>query len=80
MSGTKKAASASVQRVRLDVNHMMTDTMGMRYGIAPEQVQDYAKAAAAAHAAVQSARGVGWLGWTELPYNQEEIVARVEKA
>jgi len=78
MSNTKKTAGASAQRVRLDVNHMMADTMGMRYGIAPEQVEEYAKAGAAAHAAVQSARGTGMLGWTELPYNQQEVVEKVK--
>ncbi len=79
MSNTKKSGKLSAQRIRLDVNHMMTDTMGMQYGIAPEQVEQYAKAAAAAQSAVQSARGTGWLGWMQLPYNQEEIVQHVER-
>ncbi len=67
------------ERIRLDVNHMMSDTLDMRYGIDADQVKMYAKAAAAANAAVQKNRGKGWLGWTELPYNQEEIVARIEQ-
>ena len=63
----------------LDVNHMMADTLGFQYGISAGQVNEYAPFAAAANQAVQNARGTGKMGWTELPYNQEEIVAKIEK-
>jgi len=62
----------------LDVNNMMADTLGFQYGIAKAQVEEYAPFAAAANQAVQAARGTGWLGWTELPYNQEEILVKIE--
>ena len=65
--------------IELNVNHMMADTLGFQYGISRGQVEEYAPFAAAANQAVQAARGTGWLGWTELPYNQEEIVAHIEK-
>lgn len=63
----------------LDVNNMMADTLGFQYGISQGQVQEYAPFAAKASDAVQAARGTGWLGWTELPYNQEEVVEHIEK-
>lgn len=63
----------------LNVNNMMADTLGFQYGIARSAVEEYAPFAAAANQAVQAARGTGWLGWTELPYNQEEIVANIER-
>lgn len=65
--------------ITLDVNHMMADTLGFQYGIARSQVEEYAPFAAAANQAVQAGRGKNWLGWTELPYNQDEIVAKIEK-
>lgn len=65
--------------IELDVNHMMSDIVGFQYGIDPGEVDAMADAAAAAQAAVEKNRGTGWLGWMELPYNQEDIVAKIEK-
>ncbi len=62
----------------LDVNHMMSDILGFSYGISAEQVSSLGAVAAAAQAAVQKNRGTGWLGWMELPYNQQEILTKVE--
>ena len=42
-------------------------------------MEEYAPFAAAANQAVQAGRGKNWLGWTELPYNQGEIVEKIEK-
>ena len=62
----------------LDVNHLMADRVGYRYGISREAIEETAAQARAAFHSVQKARGTGWLGWTELPYNQEAIVADIE--
>ncbi len=67
------------RRIRLDVNHMMADYIGHQYGVDPAAVDALAPYAKAAHAAVQRVRGTGWLGWTELPYNQKEIVEKIER-
>lgn len=67
------------KQIRLDVNHMMADTLGMQYAIAASTVDEYAPFAAAAQRQVQTRRGTGWLGWMELPYSQEEIVAEIER-
>ncbi len=57
---------------------MMSDVIGMQYGIDAGQVDGLRDAAAAANQRVQKNRGTGWLGWTELPYDQEEIVRQIE--
>ncbi|MDR3052076.1 MAG: glucose-6-phosphate isomerase [Oscillospiraceae bacterium] len=66
-------------RIRLDVSNMMAENLGGR-GINPNAVDRLASMAAAAQTAVQAQRGAGWLGWTELPYNQDDVVARIEEA
>lgn len=68
-----------VPLIQVDVNHILGDIIGERYGISPEAVHSYKAAAAKAFNAVKRARGTGWLGWTELPYNQKEIVEDIEQ-
>ncbi len=65
-------------QISLDVSHMMSETLG-EYGIAREQVNAMSEAAQRAQHAVAEHRGTGWLGWTELPYNQDAIVADIEE-
>lgn len=69
----------SNQRITLDINHMMTDTLGLQYGIDASQVDTLASYAKRANQALQKNRGTGWLGWMDLPYNQNEIAADIEK-
>lgn len=63
----------------LDVNHMMSDIIGFQYGIDPCQVDGLKDAASAAQHNVEKNRGTGWLGWMQLPYDQEEIVSHIER-
>ena len=63
----------------LDVNHMMSDVIGFQYGIDPCQVDGMKDAASAAQHHVEKHRGTGWLGWMQLPYDQEEIVSHIER-
>ena len=65
--------------IRLDVNHMMASMLGEEYGITEKQLADMQEAAVAAQKAVAANRGKGWLGWTELPYNQEETLKHIEE-
>ena len=67
------------QNIRLDVNHMMADMLGDEYGVTKEQLAAMRDAAVKAQHAVEANRGTGWLGWMNLPYNQEEIVSEIEK-
>lgn len=66
--------------IRIDINNMMADIIGYQYGVESAQIDAFDKMAQAANAAVQKNRGKGWLGWMELPYNQEQIVTDIEQA
>ena len=65
------------QPIKLDINNMMADIIGAR-GIAPAALEELTPALSKAHAAVQLKRGQGMQGWMDLPYNQDEVVARIE--
>ena len=69
--------SGSVPLIKLDVNRLMSDMLGDLYGLTKEELQALSPRAAAALKAVKENRGTGWLGWTELPYNQDEIVTDI---
>lgn len=71
--------NCAAPQITLDVNHMMSDIVGEMNGISRSQVDEMAKAAAHAQRAIEKNRGTGWLGWTELPFNQEAIVAEIEQ-
>lgn len=60
--------------IRLDVNNLMADIVGYNYGISEDEINSYSEQARLAQKSVETNRGTGWLGWTELPYNQNEIV------
>ncbi len=66
-------------QIRLDINHMMGDFLGMQYGIDRSAVDDMEVYLKRAHAVVEANRGKGMQGWMELPYNQEEIVKHIEE-
>lgn len=78
-SKTPAKTASREKNIVLDVNGMMADTLGFRYGIALSQVEELAPFAAAAQAAVERTRGTGWLGWTELPYNQKDILRHIHE-
>ena len=65
-------------RIRLDVNPMMAEYVGPR-GIARAELDGMIPALKQAHAAVEAGRGKGMQGWMDLPYNQDKIVAEIEK-
>lgn len=66
------------ERIRLDVNHMMADYIGMQYGVEPAAVDALAAFAKAAQESVQEKRGTGMLGWMDLPYNQDAALDKLE--
>ena len=65
------------QNIELDVNQMMADAIGDK-GVSRARVDELAPRAAQAVEAVAQHRGTGWLGWTELPYNQSDILDDIE--
>lgn len=61
-------------KIRFDYNNMMSDFIGEEQGFSSKDLADNKKMAEAAHKRVAENRGKGMMGWTELPYNQKEIV------
>ncbi len=61
-------------RLKLDYNNMMADFVGKTEGFTDKDLKDNAHLIADAFQKVQQKRGTGMMGWTELPYNQEETV------
>ncbi len=60
-------------KLRLDVNNMMTSQVGEK-GISEEELLNAKEKATEAYNYVAENRGKAMMGWTELPYNQKEIV------
>ncbi len=71
----KKEWQKSMQ-LKLDYNNMMQEFVGQD-GFSREEILANKKAAELAHKIVSENRGKGMMGWTELPYNQKEIVADI---
>ena len=65
------------EQIRLDVNHMMADFLGMQYGIDRGDIDAMAVHLKRAHDTVESNRAKGMQGWMELPYNQTEILKKL---
>lgn len=65
----KKAES-----IRFDYNNMMSVYVGAKEGLTDKDINAVKAKAAEAHAYFKANRGTGMMGWTELPYNQTEIV------
>lgn len=71
--------NGGIVMIKLDINHMMADYLGMQYGVDPEAVNALAPYAKAAHANVERNRGKGWFGWMSLPEGQGEIIDKIEQ-
>ena len=63
-------------RMRFDYNNMMSDYIGDE-GITRDELKAHATIARNAHTTFKSNRGTGMMGWTELPYNQGEVVTDI---
>ena len=65
-------------RVTLDYNNMTETFLGDK-GFTDKKLASYRSAASKAYAYVKENRGKDelFMGWTELPYNQKEIVADI---
>ena len=60
-------------RVKLDYNNMMKTYVGEE-GFTMEELEKHKDLCRHAYDVAQGNRGKGMMGWTELPYNQDEIV------
>ena len=60
--------------VQLDYNNMMADFVGAEQGFTKKDFDGAKAIVQSAYNCVMEGRGKGMMGWTELPYNQKEIV------
>ena len=75
--GYKDASWRKSMTLRLDYNNMMADYIGEEQGYTAKDFADNKKAVADAYKMVMENRGKGMMGWTDLPYNQKDIVADI---
>lgn len=61
-------------RLRFDFNNMMQEFIGEKEGLSVKELKDSQSLCKSAFETVQKNRGTGMMGWSELPYNQDEIV------
>ncbi len=62
--------------IRLDYNNMMSDYIGDE-GIAESDIKNLCKEINKAYRTVKEGAGKNMMGWTELPFNQTEIVTDI---
>ena len=60
-------------QIKFDFNNMMESSIG-EHGITEKEIESVLDQAQDSYAYFEKNRGTGWMGWAELPYNQEEIV------
>lgn len=63
-------------KLRLDYNNMTEEFVG-KDGITDQELRSIKYEALNALNKFQASKGKGWLGWTDLPYNQKDIVADI---
>jgi len=73
----KKPEWRKSMQLKLDYNNMMADFIGAEHGYTDEDIAKSKKIYQSAFKTVSENRGKGMMGWTELPYNQKEIVADI---
>ncbi|MDE7372757.1 MAG: glucose-6-phosphate isomerase, partial [Clostridia bacterium] len=59
--------------IKFDFNNMMDAYIGEE-GITEKEIADVQAKTKDAYDYFENNRGTGWMGWSELPYNQEDIV------
>ena len=64
-------------KVRVDYNNMMAEFVGAKEGFTVKEFDAIKGEINSAYDKVQANRGSGMMGWTELPYNQKEVVADI---
>ncbi|MBR6687273.1 MAG: glucose-6-phosphate isomerase [Clostridia bacterium] len=64
-------------RLRFDFNNMMSEYVGKEQGITKSQLKANSELCKKAFETVQENRGKGMMGWSELPYNQDQVVADI---
>ena len=73
----KNAEWRKNMNLNIDYNNMMAEFIGQEQGFTAKDFSNNKKIIADAFKTVSANRGQGMMGWTELPYNQKEIVADI---
>lgn len=73
----KKTEWRKSMELKLDYNNMMADYIGEKEGFSSDVFAKNKKIIFDAYKTVSENRGTGMMGWTELPYNQKEIVSDI---
>ena len=68
---------AKSMQLKVDYNNMMVDYIGADHGFTVKDFSNNKKLIDNAYKTVKENRGTGMMGWTELPYNQKDIVADI---
>ncbi len=67
------------KKLRIDYNNMMTDVLGEKEGISEAQISALKDKAKKAFDYVSQNRGLGMMGWTDLPTKQDQVVEDILK-
>ncbi len=70
----KNADWRNSMKITVDYNNMMSEYIGQEQGFTEKDFLDNKKIINDAFENVKNNRGKGMMGWTELPYNQKDIV------
>ncbi len=70
----KNAEWRKSMQLTVDYNNMMADYIGKDQGFTDKDFVNDKKLIEQAYNTVKDGRGKGMMGWTDLPYNQDEIV------
>ena len=73
----KNAEWRKSMQLKIDYNNMMADFIGSEHGFTAKDFTNNKKLISDAYKTVSENRGMGMMGWTELPYNQKEIVSDI---
>lgn len=65
--------------LKVDYNNMMSEYVGDEQGIKRADIEAISDEINNAYSFVKNGRGKGWMGWTLLPYNQNEIIEDIIK-
>lgn len=68
---------AKSMQLKVDYNNMMADYIGNEQGFTDLDFSSNKKLIDGAYKTVKENRGLGMMGWTELPYNQKDVVADI---
>lgn len=68
-----------VKSIKFDYNNMMAKALGDEQGITDKELDAVKEKAKSAHAFFKANRNTGMMGWTDLMYNQNEVVADINR-